>query len=109
MNTIKLLILLPILLVLQACGTTSTVVKVDSAKTVYTGIPARLLEPCLPKSPISKISYMAMLPHEREQYMADYSITLLGVVKLCNNQLEGIRKIDQANKKIAGKLDESKP
>lgn len=76
-------------------------VVVKEIQYVKTEVPESLLTDCVPDKPISKPEYMVLTPVEREQYLTDYSISLLGVINICNGQLKGIRKIvDQVNKPV---------
>lgn len=53
--------------------------------------PAPLLEHCLISAPISEASYLALTLKERENALADYSITLISDLKTCNKQIDEIK------------------
>lgn len=70
-------------------------------KYIYVKVPTQLTKRIIPEKPISKDSYMAMSFYEREDYLSTYVVKLIGDVRMCNNQLDKIEKIQ-------GVVDDSK-
>lgn len=75
--------------------------KVVVTETVYItpDVPKSLVKPCVAEKPMAPEAYLVLAPVEREQYLTDYSIGLLGVINNCNGQLKGIDKILTEHKK----------
>lgn len=86
------LFLLPLLLCLAACGTQP--LTVTNTEVRYEKIPKDLTTPCKPEKPKAKADYLALKPHEREAYLSDYAVSLLGTVKDCNIKLDKIDKLN---------------
>ncbi len=82
-------------LVLVGCGSTPKYDKLEftDTKIVTQRVPAELTEPCTPKKPPVKEEYLKLKPHEREAAMTDYSISLLGTIKECDNRMTKIRNL----------------
>jgi hypothetical protein len=59
-----------------------------------TSVPPALLEPCKPTTPITKDEYISRNMDERETYLALYSMDLLKDVRLCNDKLTGLKKLN---------------
>jgi ABC-type uncharacterized transport system auxiliary subunit len=87
-------------LLVTGCAVTPKYNKLDvkETKVVYSHIPADLLKPCPATRPMSKEEYMTLRPHEREQYLTDYTISLFGNIKDCNTQILKIKEIDESRK-----------
>lgn len=87
-------LLIASILVLAGCGTLSRQdVQIQPKEVVRIGVPLELTEPCRPSPPISPENYMRLLPHEREQHLTDYVISLFGTISECNSRLNQIRKL----------------
>jgi hypothetical protein len=67
--------------------------QVQETKVIKEKLPPSLLTACLPKAPVTKELYMAYKPYEREQYLADYVVNLLGSLKDCDNKISKIREL----------------
>lgn len=89
------------LLTLTGCGTTKpdTELKIESVRVEKVTVPQELTEPCLPEKPITKEDYLKLKPHEREEELTRYTVSLLGTVKVCNVKLSKIRKLNEPEKK----------
>lgn len=81
--------------ILVGCGSTPKYNKLDiQDSTVITQrVPEELTEPCIPKKPPIKEEYLKLKPHEREAAMSNYSISLLGTIKECNDRMQKIRNL----------------
>lgn len=82
---------------LSGCGTKPVYkeLTVTETKVVKFELASTFTEPCVAERPVDTQTYLAFKPHEKEQYLTDYSIKLLGVIKDCNNKLKRIReKVD---------------
>lgn len=55
-----------------------------------------LLVPCDPEKVMVKENYLKLKPHEKEIYLTNYSIGLLGTVKNCNIKLSKIKEFSDA-------------
>lgn len=66
---------------------------VTETKFVTPEVPKSLTDPCVADRPFKSDQYLKLTPVEREQYLTDYSIGLLGVINVCNKKLSGINKI----------------
>lgn len=90
---LTLTFLVPFLLI--GCSTTKyNEIKVQDTKIVYQSIPEELLSPCQATTPISKHDYMLFKPHEREEYLTNYTISLYGDIKKCNVKLSKIKELN---------------
>lgn len=68
-------------------------------------LPTRFISGCKPSKPMDVKTYSKLDLKERENYLANYSISLLGDLKKCDNKIKGIVKyIDEINK-MAGEED----
>jgi len=96
----KLLALAILALFMTGCATGARYDKLEvkDKELVYVKIPEHLTEPSKPKKPISKEEYLKLKPHEREQYLASYSESLLITIKECNIDKEKIRKLNSNEK-----------
>ena len=92
--------LLPIFLLLAACGTVPRYDKLEvrSAEIKYITLPDELLAPCVPGIPISKVDYLTLKPVEREEYLTKYTVSLLTTIKDCNINLSKARMLNQPPK-----------
>lgn len=82
--------------ILVGCGTTPRYdqLEVKETKVVVQRVPEELTIPCTPsKRPPVKEEFLKLKPHEREAALADYSSSLLGVIKECDGRFEKIRKL----------------
>lgn len=78
-----------------------TVVEV---KYVHPHVPNLLFSPCVPPKPQAIEVYMKFTQTEKENYLTDYLIATMGVVKTCNDKLALIKKtLDDEKKKKEGK------
>lgn len=81
--------------VMTGCASTkTTTIDVNTAKVVYTKIPEQLLTPCVPDKPIAPETYLTFQPHEREEYLTDYSVKLMGTLRDCNSKLKKIEALN---------------
>lgn len=96
------------LLSLFLIGCNGTLVSTKS-RDVYYPIPETLLEPCEANTPPSKASYMTATPREREGMLTNYSITLLGTIKTCNNQIDSIRIYNEKMKALINNEKTTQP
>jgi len=96
----RYILLIAFALVISGCSTQPKYNKLDvqPVKHVYVSIPESLVSPCNPDKPMSKEEYLALKPHEREEYLTNYSIRLLGVIKSCNLQLKSISELNKQAK-----------
>lgn len=70
-------------------------------KYIYVTVPTQLTKRIVPERPVAKDKYMAMSFYEREDYLSTYTVKLIGDIRMCNNQLDKIEKIQ-------GEADDSK-
>jgi len=93
---IRLFLLSILTFFLTACATGPRYDQIDvkEKELVYVTVPKHLVEPCVADKPTSKEDYLKLKPHEREQYLADYTVTLLTTIKECNIKLSKIRKLN---------------
>lgn len=91
----RTLLLLTLSLLLTACAVTTPPTVVRDKELVYVTIPEHLTRECTPERPTSKQLYMQLKPHEREEVLADYAISLLGTIKDCNNKLAKIQELNR--------------
>lgn len=62
-------------------------------------LPLRFVNGCKVTKPMTVDEYSILTLEERETYLANYSISLLGDIKKCDNKIKGIMKyIDEVNK-----------
>lgn len=98
MSHIKYLFFILTALFLVGCSTTkTTTIDVQPAKVVQVQIPEELLKPCVPEKPADKQTYLSLAPHQREEYLTDYSIKLIGTIRVCNDRIKQIKTLNQAN------------
>ena len=90
----KIIAAMIIAFMLTGCFGTTKPLQVKDTEVRYEKIPKSLTEPCVPEVPKVKEEYMKLKPHERESYLAEYSVSVLGTVKDCNIKL---KKIDKLN------------
>ena len=82
-----------LLLGLGGCGTQPyKEIKIEQTKVEKVVVPKEMTERCEAEAPITKERYLALKPHEREEELTRYSVSLLGTVKQCNLKLDKIRK-----------------
>ena len=82
-----------LLLGLGGCGTKPyKEVKIEQTKVEKVTVPKEMTELCQAEAPVTKERYLALKPHEREEELTRYSVSLLGTIKQCNLKLEKIRK-----------------
>lgn len=110
----KLLLIVLLLLTLSGCGLFSKKepekVYVTKVEYVKVNVPSPLRKNCVKTRPMSVNDYMSLTPIEREEYLTDYSIQLLGNLKDCEALHTGtILLIDQTNELYKDKSDERKP
>lgn len=92
---IKLTFTLLISFLLVGCSTTKyNEIKVQDTKVVHQVIPDELLGPCPATVPMTKKEYMELKPHEREEYLTNYTISLYGDIKKCNIKIAKIKKLN---------------
>ena len=94
----KILFILSIFLITGCANSPSSKLDVQDTKIIYDAIPEHLLKPCESKKPISKEEYLLLKRDlgERETYLTNYSIDLLGIIKDCNKQIDEIRKLNDS-------------
>ena len=80
--------------ILTGCVTTGQQLEVRETEVRYEKIPSYLTEPCQPEKLKKREEYLALKPHEKESYLTEYSISLLGTVKDCNIKLNKIDKLN---------------
>lgn len=92
----KYLALIFISFILIGCSSAPkyNTLEVKEKEIVKVTIPDYLLIPCVPERPMSKEEYLKLKQYEREIYLTNYSITLLSVIKNCNDQIEAIKKLN---------------
>ena len=97
---LKVLFAISCLAILSGCGTRPVYneLQVQDAQVVTYTLPPELTNPCIPDKPLEKSIYLKLRPYEREQYLTDYSTSLLGTIKGCNIKLEKIKKINKPKK-----------
>lgn len=96
---IKLTLTFLVSFLLVGCSTTKyNEIKVQETKLVYQSIPEELLSPCQATTPISKHDYMLFKPHEREEYLTNYTISLYGDIRKCNVKLAKIKEFNTLKK-----------
>jgi len=94
-------LLAPFVLLFSGCATApKTPLTVTEVKTVVISTPAPLLKPCPIKAPPSEQDYMAQDMRGRENLLSNYVISLLGDLKVCNNQIESISKFQIEQQKL---------
>ena len=71
-------------------------------------IPDTLLQQCKSTLPPSKVEFISSTHQQREQLLADYSISLLNDIRNCNDQLNGIKKLQEEQRKIITNTKETK-
>ncbi len=69
--------------------------QVTTVKTVAVKIPDPLLTPCVPVKPLAVEQYIQLNPTQREEYMSDYVVDLLGLVATCNQKLAKIKELSR--------------
>lgn len=73
-------------------------------------IPDGLKTQYRPKAFISVDEYMSLSQEEREAYLTDYTIELMGTLSVCNRQNTGVvRLVDETNALYKEKRNDSKP
>jgi len=68
--------------------------EVKEKEVIKVTIPEYLLKPCIPERPISKEKYLELKQYEKETYLTNYSISLLTIIKNCNEQIEAIKNLN---------------
>jgi len=109
----KVLFATLLILILSGCGlfTKKEPEKVYITKTEYVTVTIAdsLRAKCKHTKPIPIEEYMSLTPIEREEYLTDYSIELLGNIKDCETQKNKvIQTVDKTNELFKGKPDEHK-
>lgn len=74
---------------------------------IYPSVPKELLTQVTPNPPVSSQVYLQMPVYQREGYLTDYVVDLLGTVAVCNKQLTQVE--DYLNKVKQGEGLESQP
>lgn len=101
-------LLIPFLFLIGcAVKETEYITKVEYEYVTY-DIPKNLTTRCVPPKPIEIDKYNNLSPHERETYLTNYSITLLGDIKKCDNKIKSIvRYINEMNQSVLTKTSNS--
>lgn len=74
------------------------VTKIEYEYVTY-DIPKNLTTSCIPTKPIDVDTYLTMSNEEKENYLTNFSIKLMGDVKKCDNKLKSVvRYINEMNK-----------
>lgn len=94
----KILSLFLLVFALVGCGTTKPPEQIVKVETVYVTVPKHLTKPCLPEPPESEQSYLQKKPHERENFLTQYILSLLTTIKDCNSKLDKIDKLQSTPK-----------
>jgi len=83
------------LILLTGCSTSPkyTELNVTDTKVVQLSIPPSLTEQVYPQKLISQEEYLKLKIYEREQYLTDYIVNLMGNLKQCNVKLEAIKEL----------------
>lgn len=109
----KVLILLTMISVLTGCQLFTKEPEVKYiTKTEYVTIDLNktLRQSCKTSAPIEVEKYMEFNLEEREAYLTDYSISLIGDVAICNQlRAKVIEVIDSTNELYKEKKDERQP
>ena len=79
------------------CDTAPKVVTKTDVKLVKT--PRYLLEKCPVSAPPAKAIYLAARPQEKEDLLSTYITTLLGNLKVCNDQITSIKTFQEKEEK----------
>lgn len=90
---------------LSGCGLFSKKPEVKEIITIQTQyvhphIPQVLFKPCIPNKPIPVESYLAFSQQQKEEYLTDYVIRNLAVIKDCNTKLTSIEKLLLEQKRL---------
>lgn len=96
MTFLRLTLVTLIAVFLTACGTNPSnpqAVKIMETRVERVKIPQALTQPCQPEQPASQATFLQLKPHEREEELTRYSVSLLGTIKECNVKLKKIEKI----------------
>ena len=91
---------------LSACGTTPPPTIIYKDKYLHTEVPSEVTAKVTPTAPIETDLYLAMTPVQREVYLANYVLDLLGTVASCNNKLTTVETVIKTQK---GVQSESQP
>ena len=67
---------------------------------VHPHIPQVLFKPCIPNKPIPVESYLTLSQQQKEEYLTDYVVRNLAVIKDCNTKLTSIEKLLLEQKKL---------
>lgn len=98
--------LLVCIALLSGCSTEPQIKTVYETKYLHTEMPSEVTAKIAPTAPIDIESYIAMSVAQREVYMADYILDLLGSVATCNNKLATVESVIATQK---GVQSEDKP
>ena len=82
---------LAVLLALTGCATHTVHDVVEKPVQIPVTIPNELLVHCTATAPISVEEYLSLDIKARENALADYTIKLIGDIKLCNAHLDSIK------------------
>lgn len=80
---------------LTGCGSLSKPdpIVIVKKEIIHKTIPDSLLVKCQASKPIPIEEYLTLEPIERETYLTNYSIRLLGVIKDCDDRITAIGKL----------------
>lgn len=94
----KLLLCIFLVFGLSGCafGPKYNTLDVKETKVEKIKIDSELTTPCIPNRPMVKEEYLKLLPFDKETYLTNYSIELLGTVKDCNIKLKKIKDFSDA-------------
>ena len=87
-------IIFAIVMALMLAGCPTQPLQVNNTEVRYEKVPKHLTEPMIPERAKPKQEYMAMSPHERESYLSEYGVYLLGIIKELNIKLNKIDKLN---------------
>ncbi len=94
MNKTLFLVSLIVLTLLGCAGPSYKTIEVSDLEIKYVKVPIELIEPCVPQEPLPKATYMDLTVYRREQYLTEYTVSLLGTVRDCNLKLKKISELN---------------
>lgn len=108
----KHVIMMLLAIVLVGCGSMSKkeIEKEYVTEYVTVTVPKDFRKRCKATKPIEPTEYVSMTPQQREEYLTDYAITLLGDLRDCDKTRSGIIElVDRNNNLYKDNLNERKP
>lgn len=81
---------------LTACASTDAIKVVERDRLIPVELDTRLFSRCEIPSPPDRVHYMSVDISDRETILTRYSIVLMESLKLCNLQIETIKKAHDA-------------